>query len=75
METYKLLEIDENGLFDIHAKWLSKEDAESMRDDLAKDSPNSYWMIIQQYSDEQPESFRSIPLDACDGWEDIYSHD
>jgi len=74
MKMYKLLESDGMGYFNTHTEWLTKVEAESMRDKHAKDFPDSDW-IIEPHEEDSPENrgmFRDIPSDACDGWEDIY---
>ena len=70
MDMYKLLESDGMGYFNTHTEWLTIEEAESMRDEHAKDFPESDWIIEQQ--DDEPPNERHYNEDACDGWEDIY---
>lgn len=70
MKMYKLLEGNGRGYFNIHTKWLTKEEAELMRDEHAQDFPDSDW-IIEQHDDE-PKEERHYNENACDGWEDIY---
>lgn len=74
MDMYKLLESDGMGYFNTHTEWLTREEAESMRDEYAKDFPDSDWIIELHHEDDidNDEMFRHIPSDACDGWEDIY---
>lgn len=71
---YKLLESDGMGYWNIHTEWLTKEDAEEMRDRHAKYFHDSDW-IIEPHDDGDEykgAEFRNTPIDACDGWEDIY---
>ena len=74
MTMYKLLESDGMGYFNTHTEWLTKEEADTMRDEHAKDFPDSDW-IVQRHEEDDAHNrgmFRDIPADACDGWEDIY---
>jgi hypothetical protein len=70
---YKLLESDDMGYWNIHTEWLTKEDAEEMRDRHAKCFPDSDWIIEPHDDDDKYKggTFRNTPRTACDGWEDI----
>lgn len=70
MKMYRLLESDGMGYFNTHTDWLTKEEAEEMRDKHAEDFPDSVWMI-EEYDAIENEP-RYIPHDACDGWEDMF---
>lgn len=74
MRMYKLLESDGMGYFNTHTEWLTKEEAEQMRDEHAKDFPDSDWIIEPHHEDDADNRgvFRDIPADACDGWEDFF---
>lgn len=71
---YKLLESDGMGYWNIHTEWLTKEEAEEMRDEYAQYFPESDWIIKPHERGEKYKGaeFRNTPRGACDGWNDIY---
>lgn len=71
MKMYKLMESDGMGYFNTHTKWLTWEEAVSMREEHVKDFPDSDWIIEDDDSEPQQEE-RYYNENACDGWEDIY---
>jgi len=72
MTMYKLLESDGQGYFNLHTDWLTKKEAEEMRNHHAKTFPNQDWIIEPHRDEERHKVVRYTPRDAADGWEDIY---
>lgn len=62
---YKLMESN-SGYSLAHTKGLTKQEADTMRDEHAETFPDNDWWVQQHDKDDEK---------ACDGWEDIYSHD
>ena len=73
MKMYKLLESDGTGYFNLHTKDLTRQEAEQMRDEYAKDFPDTDWIIMphDEYDDKPEREYRNSRYDA-DGWEDFF---
>jgi len=70
---YKLLEQDnDSGYFYVHTHWLSKKDAEELRDHHAKTFPDIVWIIEPHDEGDEPYEEKHYNENACDGWEDMF---
>ena len=73
---FKLMEIVD-GYCEVHTEWLTKEEADEMLQRHSECFPDIHFYTQQHDGSETPldKTYRVTPSDACDGWEDIYSHD
>lgn len=71
--------VSAEGFAEVHTLWLTLEEADELRLDLANTFPdNDYW--IQHHTDEEieqrdREENRIYNDRAVDGWEDFFPHD
>jgi hypothetical protein len=77
VQLFKVM-VSAEGFAEIHTEWLTLEEADELRLDLANTFPdNDYW--IQHHTDEDwDEKYkreRSYNDNAVDGWEDMFPHD
>jgi hypothetical protein len=73
---FKVIE-SADGFSEIHTKWLTLEEADELRKDLAETFPdNDFW--IQHHTDEEIQELdqenRNYNDNAVDGWEDMFPH-
>ena len=69
---YKMLEQDESGYFNSHTEWLSKEEAEKLRDHYAKTFPDLVFIIEPHDVGDEPYEEDIRNDNAVDGWEDLF---
>lgn len=78
VQLFKVM-VSAEGFAEVHTLWLTLEEADELRLDLANTFPdNDYW--IQHHSDEEieqrdREENRIYNDRAVDGWEDFFPHD
>lgn len=75
-QLFKVME-SADGFSEIHTKWLTLEEADELRKDLAETFPdNDFW--IQHHTDEEIQELdqenRIYNDNAVDGWEDMFPH-
>ena len=75
-QLFKVIESAE-GFSEIHTKWLTLEEADELRKDLAETFPdNDFW--IQHHTDEEIQELdqenRIYNDRVVDGWEDMFPH-
>ncbi len=69
---WKLLEQDNLGYFNSLAEWLSKKEAEDLREHYAKTFPNLVFIIEQHDEGDKPYEEEIRNDNAIDGWEDLF---
>lgn len=69
---WKLLEQDDLGYFLIHTEWLTKKEAEELRDHYANTYPDLVFTIEPHDVGDKPYEDEIRNDNSVDGWEDLF---